>query len=229
MGKETAKTSKEVKSSNKYVGMLLDNLNNLKGYLLKPLESVKAKETEDIKSVAITGGFLVVLMTLVNLIMTMINSVITYDWTGKFDGFDFGNLGDLNYLSLIFKNLLIYAVVMLAIAGVFYIGALIVKKEVNYAKLLTIVFIAAIPLTIGNTVVATILGYIYNPLAVIASVATSIYSITIFAKLVNDEVKLSDMTLIYYNAACYSVIILVVYFIVVRMITSAVTGIFGGF
>lgn len=229
MEKETAKTSNEVKNSNKFVSVLLEKLNNLKGYLLKPLESVNAKENEDIKSVGITGGILVVLMTLVNLVMTMISSVITYDWTGKFDGFDFGNLGNLDYLSLIFKNLLIYAVVMLAIAGVFYIGALIAKKEVNYAKLLTIVFIAAIPLTIGNTVVATILGYIYNPLAVIASVATSIYSITIFTKLVNDEVKLSDMTLIYYNAACYSVIILVTYFIIVRLIVSTVSGIFGGF
>lgn len=215
-----------------FVKLLLDNLNKLKNYLLKPLESID-KDSEDLKKVGITGGLLVILMTLVNLIMTMIDSLrsVSMDWIGKISySIDFSNLGDLNYLEIIFKNLFIYIIVMLAIAGIFYIGSLIVKKDVKYTKFLSIVFIAVIPFFIGNVVVSTILNFIYNPLAVIAMVISTIYSICIFANLINNEVKLEGMTKVYYNAACYSIIILVIYFIIVKVVLatiSSVTSMFG--
>lgn len=219
--------STETKKSNDFVKLLLENLNKIKNYLLKPLESID-KDSEDLKKVGITGGILVILMTLVNLIMTMINSLrsVSMDWTGKISyEISFKNLGNLDYLSLIFKNLFIYIIVILAIAGVFYIGSLVVKKEVKYAKILSIVFIADIPFFICNVVVSTILNFIYNPLAVIAMVISTIYSICIFYNLINDEIKLEGMTRIYYNVACYSAIILVIYFILVKVVLAAISSV----
>lgn len=212
---------------NAFVNMLLDGLKNLKDYLLKPLDSVKEKSTEDLKQVGITGGILVILMMLVNLIMTMIGSLKSTSidfWTGKTTTtFSFSNLGDLNYLSLIFKNLFIYALVILAIAGIFYIGSLIIKKEIKFTKLLSITYIATVPFFIGTTVLATILNLIYDQLAIIVSVISSIYAICVFAYLVNDEVKLNGITRIYYNAACFSIIIIAVYFILIKIIESALS------
>ena len=212
---------------NAFVKMLLDGLKNLKDYLLKPLDSIKEKSTEDLKQVGITGGILVVLMMLVNLIMTMIGSLksTSFDiFTGKTTTtIDFGNLGELNYLSLIFKNLFIYALVILAIAGIFYLGSLIIKKEIKFTKLLSITYIATIPFFIGTTVLATILGFIFNSLAVIVSIITSIYAICVFAYLVNDEIKLNGITRVYYNAACFSIIIITVYFVIIKIIESALS------
>ena len=204
--------------------------NKLKNYLLKPLESIN--EEDDIKTVGIFGGIFVGLMVVINLLMTMISSLkqTSYDfWTGKTTtSFSFENLGDLNYVSLIFKNLLIYAVVILAIAAIFYIGSLIIKKEVKFPKLLNIVFVTVIPYFLGSVVAGSILGIIYSPLATIVTIASSIYSICIFAYLINKTVQLDGMKCVLYNAACYATIVLITYFVIIKFITSTISGITSG-
>ncbi len=223
---------KNTKSSNKYVQMLLDNLNNLKNYLLKPMESEKS---DDLKSVGITGLILSVSMVIINLIMTMITSLkqTSISFTGKVSStFSFDGLSEINYLSLIFKNLLIYIVVMLVIAGVFYIMSLIFKKEAKFTKLLSITYVAAIPFFLGTVVVSGILGLIYSPLAIISTIIFTVYSISVFASLVNSEVKLKDIMKVYYNTASYSLLLIIVYFVIVKILLEAVSSIgslFGGF
>lgn len=207
-----------------------DYFSKLKNYLLKPLDSIN--EEDDIKTVGIFGGIFVVLMVVVNLLMTMISSLkqTSYDfWTGKTTtSFNFENLGDLDYVSLIFKNLLIYAVVILAVAGIFYIGTLIIKKEVKLPKLLNIVFVTVIPYFLGSVVAGSILGLIYSPLATIVNIVAIIYSICIFAYLTNKTVQLDGMKCVLYNSACYATIILITYFVIVKFITSTISGITSG-
>jgi hypothetical protein len=226
---KTTKTDvTETKKSTDYVGILKDSLNTLKNYLLKPTESIKDEKTEEVKSVVINGGIISVLMTLVNLLMTMLSSLksTSIDWTGKVTySIKFSNLSKLNYLSLIFKNLFIYIIIMLVIAGIFYIGSLIVKKEIKYTKLLSIVFISVIPFVIGNIVLANILGLIYSSLSLIVIIISTTYSIALFTYLVNNEIKIKDMTRIYYNAICFSVIMLSIYFILEKILLSTISNI----
>lgn len=204
-----------------------DILNNLKSCLINPLEGAK-ELNDDVKSVSITGLILTLIITFINLIITMINSLktLSFSLTGKISyTWDFNNLKNLNYFSLIFKNFFIYALIILAIAGVFYIGSLILKKEVKYTRLLNIVFIAVIPFVIGNMIISPILGLIYAPLAIITYILSTIYSITIFSQLVNNEIKLKNMTKIYYNTACYSTLLIIIYFIMVKIVFSTISSI----
>lgn len=203
-----------------------DYFNKVKNYLLKPLDSIN--ESDDIKTVSIFGGIFVGLMVVINLLMTMISSLkqTSYDlWGNATSTFTFDNLGDLDYVGLIFKNLLIYAAVILAVAGIFYIGTLIIKKEVKFPKLLNIVFVTVIPYFLGSVVAGTILGLIYSPLANIVSIVSIVYAIAIFVYLTNKTVQLEGMKCVLYNAACYGTIILITYFVIVKFIMSAITGI----
>lgn len=231
----TQETKKSEATKNDFVAMLMSSIMDLKNYLLKPLASAKEEKTEDIKNVAITGVILTLAMTLINLVKSMFNAVrvVSYDWLGgSSTSWEFSNLGDLNYIELIFKNFFIYAIVMLAIALIFFIGTLIIKKQVKYPKLLSFVYIAAVPFALGNMLVAYILGFLYSPLGVIATIISSIYSLTIFYELVNEELQLKDEIKIYFNAACFSTILVIIYFIIVKVVLAAissVTNIFGGF
>jgi len=216
------------KKPNAFVELLLNSFNTLKGYFLKPTNSID-ESSADVKKVAIIGGILTVAMMLFNLIMSMLGAVIEGSLLDSTFGIEFSNLEDLEYLDLILKNLLVYAIVMLAIAGIFYVGSLLVKKEVKYTKFLTMVFITAIPFMIGVSGVSTILRFIYSDLHFIAVVASFIYAITLFTSLVNRELKLENMTKIFYNAACYSILTIASYYIIVNIVASKILSIFGGF
>ncbi len=177
-----------VSPTKKESSFVKDYFNKLKGYLLKPLDSIN--EEDDIKTVGIFGAVFVGLMVVV--------------------------------------NLLIYAVVILAVAGIFYIGTLIIKKEVKLPKLLNIVFVTVIPYFLGSVVAGSILGLIYSPLATIVNIVAIIYSICIFAYLTNKTVQLDGMKCVLYNSACYATIILITYFVIVKFITSTISGITSG-
>lgn len=199
--------------------LVKEGLKDIKNYLLKPVESFKDSKNDDIKKVGINAGITVVVMMLVNLVCSMITAVTL------FGGVDFDNLNDLDYVSLIFKNLLIYAVVIAAIAAVFYIGTLIIKKEVKFSKFLAAASIAAIAWS-AALVVITILGIISDKIAVAAVIIGMVYVISLFAHLVNSEVKLEDYKLVLYNVACYSVIFVTSYYIITNYIKDSILGMF---
>lgn len=210
----------EEKSKNEYVGMLIASLEDLKGFLLKPLESLKNKNTEDIKSTFVNGIIICFVMMLINLFKTMINSVrvTEFDWLkGSVEVWRWENLKDLNYFSLIFKNFFIYALIILAIAFVFYVGTLIIKKQVKYQKLVSITLISVIPFILGDMIVVDLAGLIFNQLGAIVAIISSVYSISLFTTLMNDELKLVGYQRLLFNVICFSVILCISYFGIVNI------------
>lgn len=227
---KAAKETKEVKETKKetskkdFVEMLKSGLVEIKNNLLKPLDSMKSKSSEDIKSVAIIGCITTLAMMLVNLVTSMINAChvkhydffkgTTYEWTTK-------GLKNLDFFDLTIKYLFNTIVVMLIVAFIFYVGSLIVKKSVKFQKIVAIILVAMIPTILGNMIIVPVLALIHTNVGVVAGVLSTIYAITIFATLINEELKLEGTVKLYYNTICYSIVILSAYFYAVSQVASA--------
>ena len=230
------KTSKEQKSmpqqkpSSTSAGTV-NFFNFMLGAFLTPSKTYKEEKNnlDDIKNGMIFSGIVAVFMMVVNLISTMISCVVVV----KHDFFsdkvtrelEFDNIKELPYFDLIVKQLLIYAVIILAVAGIFFIGALIAKKTVTYMRTLTITAVAMIPFTVATMFAATILGLIWEPLGLIVAVAGVAYSIAIFVSLLNEEVTFVNKDYaIYYFAGCFTTTIVIAYYAITKWFASMISS-----
>lgn len=166
-----------------------------KDVLLNPYKTFKEKETEltETKNALIFSGILAVVMMLITLLTAMITSIFVKELSAKtfelHTVVKFSNLGDLNYLVLIGRNLLIYAGIIAAIAGVYYIVSLIFKKESKFTKLLSISATSIIPFIALGMILSPILSLIWTPLSIIAKVGGLVYSILVFMSLIKEELS----------------------------------------
>lgn len=180
--------------------------------LLKPFR-VYGEEKEKLSNTkvsAVLGLIVSGIMTLITLISSIVAFVrvpsyeygkgMTYSW--KWD-----NLKEFKWVDVIGKNFLLYAGTILAIAIVFYVASLIIKKQLKFNRSLAIVSTAFIPYAIGSMALAPILVKIWSPLYMIVSVVSLIYSVTILTSLMNSELDISGDQKIYFNLICYTIII----------------------
>lgn len=199
-------------------------------FLIAPFKSFKDNEETlaDTKTSLIISGGMSVIMMLITLFTSMINAIFakTFDYStfSYKTKVDFGRLGDLDYVSLIFKNLLIYACIIAAIALVYFLIAMIFKKKANYIKLLSSTAISMLPVVIGSMLVGPILGKIWSPLGLVVSIASIIYTIAILVTLINDQVTLEDKNYrIYYHGLSITILLVAGYYILINVLLSGIT------
>ena len=199
-------------------------------FLIAPFKSFKDNEETlaDTKTSLIISGGMSVIMMLITLFTSMINAIFakTFDYStfSYKTKVDFGRLGDLDYVSLIFKNLLIYACIIAAIALVYFLIAMIFKKKANYIKLLSTTAISMLPVVIGSMLVGPILGKIWSPLGLVVSIASIIYAIGILVTLINDQVTLEDKNYrIYYHGLSITILLVAGYYILINVLLSGIT------
>ena len=199
-------------------------------FLIAPFKSFKDNEETlaDTKTSLIISGGMSVIMMLITLFTSMINAIFakTFDYStfSYKTKVDFGRLGDLDYVSLIFKNLLIYACIIAAIALVYFLIAMIFKKKANYIKLLSTTAISMFPVVIGSMLVGPILGKIWSPLGLVVSIASIIYAIGILVTLINDQVTLEDKNYrIYYHGLSITILLVAGYYILINVLLSGIT------
>ncbi len=199
-------------------------------FLIAPFKSFKDNEETlaDTKTSLIISGGMSVIMMLITLFTSMINAIFakTFDYStfSYKTKVDFGRLGDLDYVSLIFKNLLIYACIIAAIALVYFLIAMIFKKKANYIKLLSSTAISMLPVVIGSMLVGPILGKIWSPLGLVVSIASIIYAIGILVTLINDQVTLEDKNYrIYYHGLSITILLVAGYYILINVLLSGIT------
>lgn len=195
--------------------------------LMKPITAIKNKINEyaDVKS----AGILVILVSLCRMIIGLINAMIqvifvkqrnflkgTTSLTVSFDG-----LKNLDYFSLIVKQFVGFIIVVAVVAGVYYVVSCVMKKTVNYFKLVSIATVSFIPMFIAGFV-ATIISYIYIPLSVFVVFATLVYSVIIFIRCVNDEIKLDGDMMVYFQTICLTVIFIITYYVLSNTISSVI-------
>lgn len=201
--------------------------------LVKPVDAFKAEANNfsDIKNSGIFALIVAGIMTFINLITTMLLTArtYTYDWNkGYTYVWKFDKLKDLNYIQLIGKNFLIYLAIIAAIAIVYYIGSLIIKKQLNFGKSVAISATALIPSMIGIMLLAPISSLIWADLSIIFSIIGFIYSFIVLYELMNSELNLNGNIKVFFNAACLSVLVVTSYYILMKVIANAlVSGLSG--
>lgn len=195
--------------------------------LLKPVKCFKEEENKfnSAKTSIVFSSIVAIGIMLINLIKTMISTVFTksFDYTTfkMKTSVDFSNLKNLDYLDLIGKQLLIYAGIILAIALVYYLASLVVKKQFSFTKMLAISATSVIPFTILSMIVSPLLGKIWAPLSVVALVIGIVYSLLIFITLINKDITFENGdSRIYFNLICLSILGSAGYYVYMKLLMS---------
>lgn len=216
LGQTATNVNKQnVKKDKNVNGPTLNFLMYIVLILVKPFKCFKEEEEKlsYLKNSLILSAIVAGAMTILNLITAMITTVIYKEYSLFSSGYKttikFSRLSNLHYGELIFKNLLIYAVIIAAIALVYYLAALVFKKQVNFVKLLAVAASSLIPIVATSMIVSPILGLLWEPLAVIVSALGVIYSVLILINLMDYEISFEETDLrIYYHLICMGVLVI---------------------
>lgn len=209
-----------------FMSVVMDCLAFILAVVLKPIKSLKTKinDYSDVKKAGILVGVVALGRMLIGLIGNMI-SVIFVKQVNYFSGdsklvVSFENLKDLKYFDLIVKQFIGYVIVVAAVAGVYYIVSLIMKKTVNYFKIVSITSVAFVPTFVAGFA-SILVSYIYEPLALFIVLAGFIYSFLIFIHGVDNELSFdnSDMK-IYFHSICLTVLFVISYYVLSNYISS---------
>jgi len=201
------------------------------GAVLKPFDKFK-KEEENLgsfKNVGILSLIVVGFMTIIGLITTMINTVrVTSFWTDEVE-WVWENLKEIEYFKVIGQSLLIYAGVLLAISGIYFLASLVIKKEAKFPKLLGATVTAFIPFAIATSILSPLLSLIYSPLGICITIVGFIYTLVILLELMNELIKIENKnTRIYFHLTCLSILIIGGGFIAYKLILGSLSSGLGG-
>lgn len=199
--------------------------------LLRPFKCFKEEESKlsNTKTSLIFSSIVAGAMMLITLIKAMIATIFTktmdYSTFKYKTSIDFGRLKDLDWLSLIGKNLLIFACVIVAIALVYYIVSLIFKKSTTFIKMLSISATSLIPYIVLGMIVSPIIGKIWAPLSIFAMVIGAVYSLLIFINIMNEDLTFDSVdTKIYFHLICLSILGSAGYYLYMKLMVSSVSN-----
>ncbi len=213
-------TSVENKKVNKKI-----DFKSLIGMFIKPNESYE--KNNQALSNPIMAGVLLIIPTLIMLFSTIIRNVISlvrvsrYEWgKGTIVSWEFKNILQLDFVDVVLKNFFIYLLVMVAIAGVFYIISLIFKKGMNFFKTVSIVAISFVPFAIFGYVLSPLLALIWGKLGVIFMIFAIVSMLVFIVSFINKEIDLKGDAQMMYYLVCFSVILISGYFVLIKYISS---------
>ena len=214
-----------------YVSNSNENLNYLSfalDIIMKPVTTIKEKihKFEDTKLSVMFAIIVSLFATIINLVKVILATVKVrqYDWlTGKADTtWVWENLKNIKWGEVVIKNFLIYAGVLVAIALVYYLASLIIKKQASFTRLLGIATTSILPIIILNLIVAPLSRMVYAPLGNIIAIVGFIYTILLLIDGVNRELSLEDNdTKIYTNLICLSTLVIIAYYLVMQSLISS--------
>lgn len=198
--------------------------------ILKPFDSFKKEETNlsNFKNSVMLVVIIVVALTIINLISTMITSVrITSFWTDEVE-WAWENLKNIEYFKIIGQSLLMYASIIFAISGVYFLASLVIKKESNFVKLLSATATAFIPVAIAVSLLSPLLSLINTYIGLVTIIVSFIYFIVILLELLNDQIVIENKnTRIYFHLVCLSILIIGGGFIVNKLVLGSLGSLLG--
>lgn len=207
----------------------LEYLKLIMNFILKPATSLKGEisKLDNFTNSGILALIIAVVSTLVSLINTMINTVVVkqFDWTeGYVTVWKWENLKDIDYISIIFESLIYVLLVIAVIAGIYYIASLIVKKDVKFPRLIGLTSLSITPLLLTSLVISPILSIVSAEIAAVAVLVGSLYTILMIHETINNEFKLEGNIKYYFNLACYSVLLIISYIVLSKIVFSTITS-----
>lgn len=198
--------------------------------ILKPFTAFKEElnKFNEFKNSAIMSLIVSGVSTLINLITSMLNvvRVKSFDWSssGYKTTWVWENLKKLDYLEVIGKNFLIYLGVIVAIAVVYYIASLIVKKQTNFSRLLGISALSVAPMLICSLILSPLLSLIWTELAMPITLVGAVYTIVLLYEGMNSEVLLEGNAKYYFNLVCLSILGIAAYYLYMKLFMSSISG-----
>lgn len=201
--------------------------------MMKPMTILQEEldRYKELKHSLILASIVSLFATFCILIQSMLRVVMekSYDWsTGKTGTkWVWENLKELDYVQLVGKNLLLYLGIIAAISGIFYLASLVVKKELNFSKLLACASSAVVPLLSCSLLLSPLVSLVYQPLGMVVLVIGSIDTVVILYEAMNQELKLEGDKKIYFNLICFSIIALGLSYLYSKYSLGSVTSILG--
>lgn len=198
--------------------------------ILKPFTAFKEElnKFETLKNSALLSLIVSGFATIVNLIKTMFNTVRVkdYNWLSSeyTTTWEWKNLEKLDYIEVIGKNFLIYLGIIVAIAVVYYIASLIVKKQTNFSRLLGISALSVVPIFICAFVLSPLISMIYVPLGMAVIVVGAVYTIILLYEGINNEILIEGNAKFYINLICLSVLAIAAYYVCIELFMSSVSS-----
>jgi Yip1 domain. len=209
-------------ATNKKSFDLLGSLKYLWSSLAKPFQTFKdnSSETDKPKVAFLLAGIVTVIMTTLQVITLILASILKKD--NKKVEIVWDSLKRAEFLPVVFKSLLLFFGLILAIAIIFYMANLVAKRQVTFGRFLSLATIAAMPYLLGQilTAIVTVLVtvhtdfsklkgdapfgmYVASAIAVIGLV----YSIVIAVTLINNEMSFDDKNIaLYFSAATLAIV-----------------------
>lgn len=198
--------------------------------ILKPFTAFKEElnKFNSFKNSAIMSLIVSGAATLINLITTMLNAVMvkSYSWlSGSYKTtWTWENLKEIKYLEVVGKNVLIYLGVIVAIAVIYYIASLIVKKRTNFSRLIGISAIAVAPMLVCSLVLSPLLSLIWAELAMPITLIGAVYTIVLVYEGMNNEVLVEGNVKYYFNLVCLSILGIAAYYLYMKLFMSSISG-----
>ena len=198
--------------------------------IIKPFDNFHNNEEglKDIKHVGILSGILVGALTLLNLISTIINTVrskspltnqVTWAWE---------KLSNVQWIKVIGTDLLMYAGILVAIAGLYFLGSLILKKSANFVQLLGATTASFVPYCVFASILSPILGMINGTLGLIVTIIGIVYTLIIVIELMNHLIEIPNPNIrMIFHAICLAIFFTVISIIIKNMIVSSIQSSLG--
>ena len=183
-------------------------------------EKEKLKDTKNAMVLAVISAGIMTILNVISTIITTVRVTSIFSETK----WVWENLKYIKWFEVIGKNFLIYAGIIFAIAGVFYIASLIIKKESNFMRLLSISATSMIPFAICGMLLSPIGGIIWSTLTLVFIIVGITYSLSILYNLLNLEIKIDGDIKIYFYAACTAVLLIAGYYICLKLIVGTVAN-----
>lgn len=214
-------------SNNQILGGKLDYIKYLFGSFLKPFDTYKNNESTlgDFKNSSILALIVVGIMTVISLLSTMLFAVRHKSYFSGKVTWNWDNLGDVEYFKTIGLDLLIYVGIIAAIAGVYYLASLVIKKNAKFSNLVGAATTAIVPFAVCSLLVSPILSMIYSPLGAAITIVGFIYTLVTLIELENEIVVIDNKnTRIYYHLVCLSTVIIVGGFVAYKVLVNSILG-----
>lgn len=198
--------------------------------ILKPFTAFKEEinKFNSFKNSAIMSLIVSGAATLINLITKMLNVVMvkSYSWSsgGYKTTWTWENLKEIKYLEVAGKNFLIYLGVIVAIAVVYYIASLIIKKQTDFSRLIGISAIAVAPMLVCSLVLSPLISLIWAELAMPITLIGAVYTIVLIYEGMNNEVLVEGNAKYYFNLVCLSILGIAAYYLYMKLFISSISG-----
>ena len=212
---EVLEIKQETKIKENFGDVLISVFKFILQVLIKPVDAIK--ENKDNMSnpifALILSVFASLVMVISNFIVNIFDVIVVKQYTfgkGYETSWQFSRIGNLDFLELIFKNFFMFAFVIILVAGVFYLSSLVIKKEINFFKSVSISAASIIPFVLCTFVLTPILSLIWSHFVVLIFLGI-IYSLSLLLSLYSEEMKLVGNLKFYYFSSNISILVTILY------------------